>query len=324
MNQLENQLRERTALVNNLEAQLADKARAVTELRGHMAEVEASLQNLERQFSHKTEEIIELQNRLGDARLQAQERIAALESSREEGAEMDQMRVQVLEAELAERSAAIAVLEQQLQSSTEAMGALEQQLSETRSAVDAAILDARQIDSHDEVIASIAQELRTPMSSIMGYTDLLLRELIGILGSLQRKFLQRVKANTERMGSLLDDLIRITAIDTGRLELEPEKIDVTYAVEEALMNVANQYREKGLVLRLALAEPLPPLTADRDAIMQMIGHLLSNAALASPVEGAVELIVAARRDTVPHNGGETETECLYISVEDFGIGDCVG
>jgi signal transduction histidine kinase len=95
---------------------------------------------------------------------------------------------------------------------------------------------------------------------------------------------------------------------------------VTYAVEEALMNVANQYREKGLVLRLALAEGLPPLTADRDAILQMIGHLLLNAALASPVEGEVELMVAARRDSVPHNGSDVETQCLYIAVEDSGSG----
>jgi signal transduction histidine kinase len=320
VSRLQAQLADRAALVEALETQLAEKARAVAELRTHMADVESSLQNLERQFSYKTQEIENLQRSLGEARTQAQRRIATLESSARDGADVDRVRMAALEAELAEKSAAVNLLEEQLRNAQVTMSALEKQLSATNVAVDAAIAGARQVDSHDEVIASIAQELRTPMSSIMGYTDLLLRESIGILGSLQRKFLQRVKANTERMGALLDDLIRITALDTGRLTLEPEKIDVIYAVEEAVMNVGNQYREKGLVMRLALADGLPPLTADRDALLQMIGHLLSNAALASPVEGEVQLMATARREVLPVNGANSEVDCLYLAVTDSGSG----
>jgi len=320
--QLEAQLAERAALIDALEAKLAEKARAIGELKSHMADVETSLHNLERQFSHKSEEVAALQASLAEARAQAQEQVAAFEARARAGgeSEVDWARLAALETQLAEKSQAVVVLEQQLESARQAMSALEQQLTATSDAVGSAIADARRIDSHDEVIASIAQELRTPMSSIMGYTDLLLREQIGILGSLQRKFLQRVKANTERMGALLDDLIRITALDTGRLTLEPEKVDVIYAIEEAVMNVANQYREKGLVLRLALAEGLPPLTADRDALLQMIGHLLSNAALASPVEGEVYLTVTGRRDSLPADGGAVEADCLYIAVQDSGQG----
>ena len=66
-----------------------------------------------------------------------------------------------------------------------------------------------------EVVASISQELRQPMSSIIGYTDLLLGELVGILGALQRKFVERVKASTERIGSLIDDLIQMTTLEFG-------------------------------------------------------------------------------------------------------------
>ena len=79
-----------------------------------------------------------------------------------------------------------------------------------------------------EVMLSIAQELRTPMSSIEGYVDLLLGESVGILGELQRRFLSRVKANADRLGSLLEDFIRVTALDTGqhrRHAAQPQRTD---------------------------------------------------------------------------------------------------
>ncbi len=322
--QLEAQLAERMALVAALETQLNEKTRAVVELKSHMSEVNISLRGLEDQLTHKTDEISALQDSLARTRHEAQERITELEAHLARGesdvTEVDRARVAKLEAELAERAAAVETLESQLQRTTQSMGDLERQLNATNQAVDAAISEARQGDSHDEVIASIAQELRTPMSSIMGYTELLLRESVGILGSLQRKFLQRVKANTERMGALLDDLIRITALDTGRMQLEPETIDVLFAVEEVVMNVSNQYNEKGLVLRMALPDELPPVIADQEALTEIIEHLLSNAALASPVEGEVRLTITTRADTVPGPDGDVNANCIAVSVADSGVG----
>lgn len=325
MAQLEAQLVERSALIEALEGQLAEKVRAIVELKLHMEDVNAALHKLEEQLGHKTEEVAELQESLARARDQAQERIASLEGALkgdEAGqAAVDQARVEALEAELAEKAAAIAALEEQLARTQQSMAELEQQLSATNEAVDAAISDARRVDHHDEVIASIAQELRTPMSSIMGYTELLLRESVGILGSLQRKFLQRVKANTERMGTLLDDLIRITSLDMGQLQLEPEKVDVFFAVEEVIMSMTNQLSEKGLTLRLATPDELPPIVADREALTEIVRHLLLNAALASPVEGEVRLAMGVTEGSVPSaNGDQITAECLKITVEDTGVG----
>jgi signal transduction histidine kinase len=325
MAQLEAQLAERAALAGELERHLIDKTRAVVTLKAQMVEVNSSLRSLEEQLSHKTAEIAGLQESLARTRAEAQERIAALQAEMERGggdlAAVDRARMQAMEAELAEKTAAIETLQEQLRSTTQAMGALGHQLSAANEVVGAAMSGAEQANTHDEVIASIAQELRTPMSSIMGYTELLLRESVGILGPLQRKFLQRVKANTERMGALLDDLIRITTLDAGRLQLESEKVDVLYTLEEVVMNVANVYNEKGLTLRLALPQVLPPITADREALLEIIGYLLSNAALASPVEGKVELVLEAREESLAdHDGGAAPVPCLYIAVQDSGKG----
>ncbi|HET7087103.1 MAG TPA: ATP-binding protein [Anaerolineae bacterium] len=139
----------------------------------------------------------------------------------------------------------------------------------------------------EEVIASIAQELRTPMTSIAGYTDLLLGESVGILGAMQRQFLQRVKANVERMGGLLNDLIGVAAIDAGRIKLEPEPIDAVEVIEEAIMSSSAQFRERGITIQLDLDEDLPQIQADRDNMHQILSHLLSNASAVTPPGGEV-------------------------------------
>jgi signal transduction histidine kinase len=141
----------------------------------------------------------------------------------------------------------------------------------------------------EEIIASIAQELRTPMTSIAGYTDLLLGESVGILGAMQRQFLQRVKANVERMGALLNDLIGVAAIDTGRIKLEPEPIDAVEVVEEAIMSASAQFRERGITIQLDLDEDLPQIQADRDNMHQILSHLLSNASAVTPPGGEVRV-----------------------------------
>jgi len=169
-------------------------------------------------------------------------------------------------------------------------------------------------ESRAEVIASIAHELRTPMTSIVGYTDLLLGESVGILGEMQRKFLQRVKANIERMGSLLNDMIEVTAIEAKKIELSPEPIDLITVVEEAIMGLSAQFRERNLTVRLDLALELPPIRADRDALYQIMLHLLSNACQCS--QPGTEVIVSGHLE----HAEESLPPYLRISVADTGGG----
>jgi len=165
-----------------------------------------------------------------------------------------------------------------------------------------------------EMLASLANELRTPMTSIVGYTDLLLGESVGILGEMQRKFLQRVKANIERLSSLINDLIEITALDTGRIELVPEPIDLINIIEEAIMGLSARFREQDLTVRLDMALELPPIRADRDALYQIVLHLLSNACQCS--RPGTEIVVTghleeAEKGLPPY---------LHVSVQDTGGG----
>lgn len=163
-----------------------------------------------------------------------------------------------------------------------------------------------------EVIHSIAQELRQPMSSITGYTDLLLGESVGILGALQRKFLDRVKASTERMRNLVDDLIQITSLDTGGLEINPEAVDLNAVIDNAMSYTSAQFREKNISMRVDLPLQLPQINADRDALQQIVIHLLQNAGSATPVEGAISLRVRTQV--------EDNHEFVLLQITDSGGG----
>lgn len=163
-----------------------------------------------------------------------------------------------------------------------------------------------------EVVASISQELRQPMSSIVGYTDLLLGESVGILGALQRKFVERIKASTERVGTLIDDLIQVTTLETGLNELKPESVDLNLIIDNAMSYTSSQVREKNISIHLDLPKSMSNIQADREALQQIVIHLLQNAGAASPVEGSVDLKVRTQ--------AEAGQEYVLIQVTDSGGG----
>jgi len=178
---------------------------------------------------------------------------------------------------------------------------------------------ARQVEDPDLLIGMV-QELRTPMTSIAGYVDLLTNESAGILGEMQRKFLQRVSANVTRLASMLEDFIHVTVLDTGHFSLDAQAVDVIGVIEDAITGATPQLREKGLSVQLDIDEEVPPLRADPDAIHQIVGQLLTNAYLVSPPGG--EIVVTAHRQSVKfvNGSGEKVQDSLFVSIEDQGGG----
>jgi len=154
------------------------------------------------------------------------------------------------------------------------------------------------------------------MTSIVGYVELLLNESAGILGEMQRKFLQRVSANVTRLTSMMEDLTRITTLDAGRFTLVPERVDVVSVIEDAITAASTTLREKGLTVHLNLEDGMPPARADHDALSQIIGQLLTNAYLASPPGS--EMFVTARRDSRRTRAGVADR--VLVSIEDRGGG----
>ncbi len=174
--------------------------------------------------------------------------------------------------------------------------------------------------ARDEYLTSLSQELRTPMTSIVGYTDLLLGESLGIIGEMQRKFLQRIKANTERMDGMLNDLTGVIAIDSGQVEIEAELINIVEVIENTVVGARTQLEEKELTVELDLAENLPLIGADRQCIHQIMTNLLNNACKVSPVSSKIGIRASVESEWLPRAGEEVPSECLIVSVTDSGGG----
>jgi len=169
-----------------------------------------------------------------------------------------------------------------------------------------------------DLLVGLVQELRTPMTSISGYVSLLLGESAGILGEMQRKFLHRVAANISRLDSMIDSLVNVTELDTGQYRLQPRPINIVNVVEEAITNASVQFREKGLTVNLNLQDDLPYIDADKDAVNQIIGQLLTNAYLASPADSEISVSASQRQLRLADDKPAQET--LYVTVEDRGGG----
>jgi signal transduction histidine kinase len=164
-----------------------------------------------------------------------------------------------------------------------------------------------------ELVISIAQEFRQPLASIMGYTDLLLSESVGILGAIQKKFLEQVKASTERLGILLNELVQVMSIDGGKVDQTPVSVDLKTVIDEVVGNITAQITEKNITMQLDLPEKLPTIRINKDALQQILANLLENAWLVTAADGEIKLLAKLEQK-------ENTPSYILISVTDQGGG----
>ena len=172
----------------------------------------------------------------------------------------------------------------------------------------------------DEVLVSLIQELRTPMTSIGGFTDLMLGETLGILGVKQRDFLQRIQANTERMGGLLEQILQLTAVQEPQATPEDEMVNVREVLETAVNGVVSHLRDKNLQLDIDIEQDLPALSVSRGALHQIFSNLLSNACLASSKNSRVVATAYANSIADSKNNINETIRFIQVNISDSGSG----
>ena len=162
-------------------------------------------------------------------------------------------------------------------------------------------------------IVSLAEELLQPLSSIIGYTDLLLGESTGILGSNQRKFLDRIKLSTKRFGRLLDELLQVSMTESDPTRVDYQEIDLRSVIQDALREADSLFQLRRLVLRTRLPDKPLIIQSDREALRKILIQLLRNAATANPEGGEVSVNAWLE-------GSDQEKDFVLIQISDKGPG----
>ena len=168
-----------------------------------------------------------------------------------------------------------------------------------------------------EFVSFVAHELKNPMTSIKGYTELLAAGSVGQINEMQTNFLNTIRSNVERMSALVSDLNDNAKIEAGRLRLEYKPVDVVGVVDEVVRSAKRQVEDKRQALDLVLPSQLPQVWADRLRIAQVLTNLVSNAHKYTPEGGKILVGAEASANQWDPEGAK---RVVHLWVKDDGIG----
>jgi PAS domain S-box-containing protein len=177
--------------------------------------------------------------------------------------------------------------------------------------------EQRAEQSKTEFVATVSHELRTPMTSIKGYTDLLANGAVGAVSPQQHRFLEVVRSNTERMISLVNNLIAVSEMDQGPHQLELKPVDMAQVIAEAAQAIRGPAQARQLDLMVDVPPDLYPALGDRQRLRQVLDNLLDNACRYTPPNGRIT--VWAAEALVQDKAGHP-TRCVVVNIRDTGVG----
>jgi signal transduction histidine kinase len=169
-----------------------------------------------------------------------------------------------------------------------------------------AVQDANQAKTR--FVSVVTHELRIPMTSIKGYTDLLRGGMVGPINEMQTNFLEVIRNNVERMSVLVSDLSDISHIETGRMKLSLSAGKLGENVKQVVQTVQPKIEEKQQTLTVDLPEDLPPVNVDPNRLAQVLTNLVSNASKYTDPEGKIDL------------RARLEGDFIRVEVSDSGLG----
>ncbi|MGD8622892.1 MAG: response regulator [Anaerolineae bacterium] len=158
-----------------------------------------------------------------------------------------------------------------------------------------------------DFVSIVSHELRTPLTSIKGYLDLLLIGASGQINKQQASFLEIAKGNAERLHSMVSDLLDISRIESGKVELDVQVVEIPEVVQQAVALVQPEFDERNLDLAVDMPPDLPEIFGDPGRVSQILLNLLSNAYKYTPDGGATVRV-------------RVDGDVLRIDVIDTGLG----
>ena len=168
-----------------------------------------------------------------------------------------------------------------------------------------------------DFVSFVAHELKNPMTSIKGYTELLAGGAVGQINEMQTNFLHTIKSNVERMSTLVSDLNDNAKIEAGRLRFEYKATSAADLVDEVVRTMKRQIDDRKQTLEILIPENLPPMWADRIRVGQVLTNLLSNAYKYTPESGVLQVGVEETENLWDADGAP---RVIHLWVKDNGIG----
>jgi signal transduction histidine kinase len=159
-----------------------------------------------------------------------------------------------------------------------------------------------------EFLANMSHELRTPLNAIIGFSEVLAERMFGDINDRQAEYLGDILESARHLLALINDILDLSKIEAGRIELDLAEFDVARAVDNALLLVRERAQRRDVVLCARIAPDLGRIVADERKFKQVLLNLLSNAIKFTPPKGEV---------TVRALGG---ADAVEISVSDTGVG----
>jgi signal transduction histidine kinase len=160
----------------------------------------------------------------------------------------------------------------------------------------------------DRFVSSVSHELRTPLTSMVGYLELVLDGEVGPVQGQQRRFLEIVSRNCDRLDRLVDDILFVARVDPGRLSLEPQWVGLGRLASESVETAHGAAAAKQIEVRCSADESLPSVWVDPTRITQLFDNLLSNAVKFTPAHGGVSVTIGRRGDLA------------HVELSDNGVG----
>lgn len=158
-----------------------------------------------------------------------------------------------------------------------------------------------------EFLASMSHELRTPLHTIIGFADLLAEELKGALNPDQKRFVGHIQQDSRHLLELINDILDLSKIESGRLELHPELFKAADAMAETMAGLRPLAANKQIRIKEAL-DPVLTITADRLRFKEILYNLVNNAIKFTPEKGQITVESSERPDGI------------FFAVIDTGIG----
>jgi GAF domain-containing protein len=159
-----------------------------------------------------------------------------------------------------------------------------------------------------EFLANMSHELRTPLNAIIGFSEVLNERMFGELNEKQEEYLKDIHASGQHLLSLINDILDLSKIEAGRMELELTDFDLPMAIDNALTLVRERASRRGVMLTSTIGERVGAILGDERKIKQVLLNLLSNAIKFTPEGGRIEV------GAVQVNGA------VEVSVSDTGVG----